>query len=189
MLALVKPVVALSSGATDLEFKNVTAASPVFSMKFIPEFVTATDASTPINGTCWHSLFRNPVIAKGFPIPSRKYNEVGLEMSLKVMAFLAETPFATYYNNALVLKGFSTMFFPTLKVAQSVIWHFLHQKDGSYLPYHKFQQNVVEYIGIEDVDLKVLEATHTRHFLGWTSSVARNLGMRIHANGTFILVY
>ena len=38
--------------------------------------------------SCWLSLFRNPLIARGFPVPQRHNGEQGLEIPLQIMSAL-----------------------------------------------------------------------------------------------------
>jgi hypothetical protein len=77
------------------------------------DFKVERELEEQINSGCWHRLFRNPVIAKGFPIPSRTENNTGLEMPLNMMADLIEASRATTFDGQLVIKGFCTMLVPT----------------------------------------------------------------------------
>ncbi|KAH7136294.1 hypothetical protein EDB81DRAFT_949068 [Dactylonectria macrodidyma] len=52
------------------------------------------------NGSYWNNLVGPAVLATGFPIPDRKHNERGLEISIPVMAALADTPQAAYVDKA-----------------------------------------------------------------------------------------
>lgn len=187
-LSLITPIVKPDARTTDLGPRGIVESSSVFTIESKQEYSTNPDTRSPLNGTCWHALFRNPVVVKGFPVPFRSQNEIGLELSLESMAFLAETPFATRYDDSLVLKGFSTMFFPTGRVADSVMWHFLHDSNGSYLPYYAFKQHHIKYCGIGIAGFQQLETAHTRNFVGWTSAVTRRLGMSTYKWSTFMVL-
>ncbi|KAF2191687.1 hypothetical protein K469DRAFT_695833 [Zopfia rhizophila CBS 207.26] len=65
--------------------------------------------STDVDGTCWHAMFRKPVVVNGFPILARHENEQGLELPLDIISILAEAHFATRYDTVLALKGHCTM--------------------------------------------------------------------------------
>ena len=80
------------------------------------------------NGTCWQPLFRNPVIVKGFPILARSHGEKGLEIPLNMMAGLGEAYRVTNFDDGLLIKGFSTLFYPTLRIDNSIQWHYLLTK-------------------------------------------------------------
>ena len=126
------------------------------------------------DGTCWHSLFRNPVIVRGFPILARGHDERGLEISLDMMASLAGAERATVFGDQLVIKGFSTMLVPTKCSDNSVVWHFLFNEDGSRLPYSAIKERCPMRVGIDRVDYSCL--TSSRHFLGWASKVSLHTG-------------
>ncbi|RDW58641.1 hypothetical protein BP6252_13117 [Coleophoma cylindrospora] len=128
--------------------------------------------NTP-NGACWHSLFNNPVIAKGYPIPKRK-DEKGLEISLDYMAQLGQAYRATIFNGHLVLKGHIAMFVPVQSFGNSVVWHFLISQDESRMSYLKGEE-----LGIDCVSSKVLDYYHlesVRNFVGWSSIVEIQTG-------------
>lgn len=114
--------------------------------------------------SCWHEMFRNPVVVEGFPIPPRTVEERGLEISIELMLSLAQTFWATVYNGALVLKGFATLLTPTLKVGESVIWHLTADTEGKRLSYNR---------GFDNSILKNLDGAlfpGARHFVGWLKS-------------------
>lgn len=125
-------------------------------------------------GTCWHSMFRNPVIAKGYPIPVRDFEEKGLEISLNMMAGLSEASRATKFDGGILIKGFSTGFVPTRTTQNSIVWHFLDNKDRNRLSYSSARELCPEDIAIKDIDN--LGLTNTRNFVGWTTSALTMLG-------------
>jgi hypothetical protein len=56
-------------------------------------------------GSCWHNIFANQVIAQGFPISSRR-DEFGLEISLHMMAALGGASNAMNMRAASCSKDF-----------------------------------------------------------------------------------
>jgi hypothetical protein len=87
------------------------------------------------NGQCWHNMFRNPVVVKGYPIPRISESNTGLEIPLNMMAGLTRTQHANTFNRKLFIKGFSTMLLPTKHSGNLLIWHLLYNKDGSRISY------------------------------------------------------
>lgn len=132
------------------------------------EIQSADSAQLP-NGTCWHYLFRNPVVVCGSPILARGDEEKGLEIPLEMMSVLGLTPRATNFDNGLVLKGFSTMFIPMKKVKSSILWHFLFNEDETRMSYLTASKLCSGRLSTNVVDASSLETG--RHFLGWSSSV------------------
>jgi hypothetical protein len=130
------------------------------------------------NGSCWHSLFRNPVLVKGFPILARKHKEKGLEIPLNMMAGLGEATRATNFDGSLVMKGFSTMFVLTGRTENSVLWHFLHEKYQNRISYLCARQRCSNPVPIGSEDVVSLEST--RHFVGWASSAVTRTGKSRH---------
>ncbi|TVY93688.1 hypothetical protein LAWI1_G001611 [Lachnellula willkommii] len=89
-----------------------------------------------------------------------------------MMAGLGQATRVTNFDGGLVLKGCSSMFYPTQRIQNSVLWHLLVNEDGkrmSYLSAKGYRAS------IHDVDAVCLE--RSRNFLGWASSV------EIHAGG------
>lgn len=116
------------------------------------------------SATCWHNMFRNPVIAKGFPIPRRRHGERGLELSLEMLAILGQTFWATHFDGFL-LKGFNSVTTPVKRIGESVLWHFLVNKDGSRIHYCDAAHRSQMLSADEAVFAKA------RHFVGWTDRV------------------
>lgn len=63
-----------------------------------------------LNGTCWHAMFRNPVVVRGYPIRRRPRDGVGLEVPLHIMAGLGQTTHVTEFLGKSYIKGFASMF-------------------------------------------------------------------------------
>ena len=80
---------------------------------------------TTSNGCCWHALFRNPVIVKGFPIRARSENGTGIEMPLNIMAGLVGSRRIQKFGGNVLIKSFSIILLLTKCVADLVVWHLL----------------------------------------------------------------
>ena len=135
---------------------------------------------TSLGGTCWHALFRNPVVVTGFPILARPNNEQGLELPFDVMTTLAESRFATHYDATLILKGLFTMLIPTRRTERTITWHFLSSTGAKRLPYNAFREGLSEWTGMDEMNIYDLETVGLRNFVGWTSDITRNLGTDIY---------
>ena len=159
--------------------KDVNSSSPIPSITAQLGFVTLSQdhgLSTDADGTCWHALFRNSVVADGFPILARHENEQGLELPLDMMSILAEARFVTHYDRTLILKGHCTMLVPTRRTERSVTWHFIVNEGGKRLPYYSFRERCPGWIGTDKVNTNLLEDDNIRHFVGWASKITRHLG-------------
>jgi hypothetical protein len=127
------------------------------------------------NGSCWRSLFRNPIIVEGYPILARTNKEKGLEIPLNIMAGLGQASRATNFDGGLVIKGHSTMFCPTQRIKDSVLWHYLFNQDKSRMSY-LFADTIHRGRALlHEVDMACL--SHSRNFLGWCSSAEIHAGM------------
>lgn len=145
---------------------------PVFKLDFRPENLAPEELRQ--NGTCWHNLFKNPVIVKGFPILAREHHKSGLEIPLNMMARLGEATRATQFDGQLQIKGFSTMFVPTQRICNSVLWHFLYNENETRMPYLPAKNGSLTCARLDTVNYSCLEST--RSFLGWVSSVRLQTG-------------
>ena len=149
---------------------NVTEA--IFAFDFqVREFVHQEPLR---NGSCWRPLFRNPVIVEGYPILARANGEKGLEISLNMMAGLGEASRVTNFDGGLVIKGYSTMFCPTERIKNSVLWHYLFNHDGNRMSYLSPDTLCRGRVPIHEVDMACLE--YSRNFLGWASNVEVHIG-------------
>ena len=75
--------------------------------------------------TCWHALFPHGIIAKNFPIPSRKFG-VGLEIPFTDMALVCGSLGFVPYKNGLVVDGINSVLIPRARFPGDggVQWHF-----------------------------------------------------------------
>lgn len=151
-----------------------TSRQAKFTLSYHITKVDSHQGDAQANGSCWHPLFRNPIIVKGYPILARVNGEKGLEIPLNMMAGLGEASRVTNFDGGLLIKGFSTMFCPTQRMKNSLLWHFLYNDDGSRMPYLSADNISGGRLSIQDVDSPFLE--HSRHFLGWASSVEIHAG-------------
>jgi hypothetical protein len=75
--------------------------------------------------SCWNVIVGPAILATGFPIPDRKYDEQGLEVSLPVMAALAGIPQAVNFGDGPVFKGRCHALVPTADLGSSIQWHLI----------------------------------------------------------------
>jgi hypothetical protein len=136
-------------------------------------FVDKEDTGTEKIGHCWHGLFNNPIVAKGFPVPLRPPGTPGLEISLEAMGILIGAPRLTIFNNRAVLKGFNAAIFATACTDEIVFWHLVVNKDGSRIRYS--DKVVMESLPME-MPSAISSLQSKRHFLGWASDVSYNIG-------------
>ena len=121
--------------------------------------------------SCWFSLFNNPVIAQGFPVPERGNSERGLELPIELMATLGGGRHAVDFEGGLVIKGHSIAFVPVKQYEDTIQWHMISNSDGTRLRYsdlrmHRALQNEVDYESIRN----------KRTILGWSQVAQTFLG-------------
>ncbi|CVL13338.1 related to nucleoside phosphorylase [Fusarium proliferatum] len=114
------------------------------------------------NGHCWHGIFKNPTLVKGFPILPKVERNTGLEIPLNIMAGLARADRVDQFNGKVYIKGFSTMLVPTKQSKEVVYWHLIYNEDGSRISYLDDNLNRDVLAGTPDL-------TAHRHVLGWCS--------------------
>lgn len=124
------------------------------------------------NGYCWHDLFRGGVIVVGYPIPRRPEADAtsGLEISLPMMASLAQASYVNTFLDRPIIKGFSTMLVPTEVHTGVVMWHLVYNKNGDRISY--LDSTVVPVEG-----LMAGQLSQARHILGWCSDAKYLPGM------------
>ena len=115
---------------------------------------------------CWHQLFRNPTIVKGYPVAARKSNEKGLEIPLSIMTNLGYAPWAVRFERTMFLKGFSSLFAPMRRIGNSILWHFMANADGRRMSYN---QGLSAGPALDSLEWSCLDAC--RHFVGWAPQV------------------
>ncbi|KAK5682553.1 hypothetical protein LTS10_005681 [Elasticomyces elasticus] len=125
---------------------------------------------------CWSSLFRNPSIACDFPARHREPGFPGLEMSVDMMIKLGDLLWATVFAEKFMLKGLSSMFYPVVREAHNVVWHFVCRKNKQVLPYEAAQDSCAGPDALAGMSTAWLH--DARHFVGWTPHAASMLGTR-----------
>lgn len=111
---------------------------------------------------CWHDMFLNPMIVKGYPIPSRVESNTGMEIPLNVMAGLARSEQVDRFNGKTFIKGFSTLLVPAKRIGDMLLWHLLYKKDGSRISY-------LDSTATHAEDVSSLDLGSLQHVLGWCS--------------------
>ena len=121
--------------------------------------------------SCWFSLFDNPVIAKGFPVPKRSNSELGLELPIELMATLGGGRHAVEFEGGLVIKGHSTAFVPVKQYEETIQWHMISDKDGNRLRYSDLKASRALR---SEVDYHAIRTK--RAILGWSRTAISLLG-------------
>ena len=111
-------------------------------------------------GQCWHSLFRNPVIVRGFPILERVSSLCGLEIPLHIMAELVQTTRARVFDETVILKGFSSMLVPVGQSDEVTLWHHFFHADGTRITYLERGLSTLRISNFSKLQA-------TRHIVGW----------------------
>jgi len=137
-------------------------------ISFVGDLVLEDASTIGVEGmspaTCWHGMFRNPVVAYGYHIPSRSSQEQGLELSIDLMLTLAQAFYGVVYCGVLMLKGFSTLLTPTRKENGSVTWHFTFNGTGARQSYN----DGLQHSRLHNLDDAIFDGA--RHFVGWSGS-------------------
>lgn len=154
-------------GRSEAQISSFGPFSTDFHLKFSVYPVKENEAS------CWHDLFVNPVIACGFPTSNRA-DEIGLEISLHMMAALGGASHAVEYDGGVLLKGFSSMFVPLKRTGDSIQWHFIRTEDDKRLPFWEVDERCPGRALLDTIDLESISST--RAFLGWWGMTSTHLG-------------
>ncbi|KAM5519714.1 PFS domain-containing protein [Fusarium oxysporum f. sp. phaseoli] len=139
---------------------RVMPQAVVFEIEF--EVEQLPESPDIANGQCWHGIFKNPIIVKGFPILPKLQKNTGLEIPINLMAGLARAKHVDRFNDKVYVKGFSTMLVPTKQFKDVVYWHLIYQEDGCRISY--LADNLQR-----DDDVGSLNLASCRHILGWCS--------------------
>lgn len=129
---------------------------------------------TDEEGHCWQRLFRCCAIAVGYPIPLRPQSQPGLEIPLNLMAILVNADRIPPFGNDLIIKGFSTLLFASGYEDGCMLWHLISNHDDSRISFS--DERVVSKPGQGTSPIKLDDALHARHFVGWTARVRSNAG-------------
>lgn len=126
------------------------------------------------NGKCWHNLFKNLMVVKGYPIPARLEKDTGAEIPFTIMAGLARTQRIDCFKGMTFIKGFSTLLVPTKRSGDVIYWHLFYNKDGHRISY---LDSTITSLGYA----KSLDLEQCRHVLGWCEDAAFYAG-RVFSN-------
>jgi hypothetical protein len=138
----------------DRSFPSSTAAS--FDINFKLESIPQPRT----NGQCWHSLFRNPVVVKGYPIPRRVDWHTGLEIPLDILVGLARSQRVDEFKSKIYIKGFSTLLVATKRSSDTLHWHLIFNKDGS-------QVSFLDDALPPQQEIRYADVLGSRHIVGW----------------------
>lgn len=122
--------------------------------------------SEKASGKCWHDMFRNPVIVRGFPIPA-KQPDLGVELRFEMLSKFAGTDHIVPFNGSTILKGFSTMLVASAIVGDLIVWHYMYNLWGPIYYY--------DYRGPK-VEVNPQQLLDSRHIIGWCSSCHYHAG-------------
>jgi hypothetical protein len=149
-------------------FVQRTSSDQAFNITFQHTQIHATEAA------CWLPLFSGAVIAFGFPIPHRA-DEMGLEISLELLAGIAGVCHVVDYEGGVVMKSFSHMFVPVQRNDDRVQWHAISSKDSeTRLTYHEALTRCEARALISEVSFDDLKSC--RAIVGWCSTATSGLG-------------
>jgi len=125
-----------------------------------------------VGGRCWHGMFRNPVVVRGFPIPRRPRPNTGLEIPFHMAARLTDARRLHDFMGRFYLKGFSAMLAAVEVIGGMVLWHLYHNTAGGRISYLDANNNSPH---AEGISTNVLRAS--RHVIGWCSHADYLAGM------------
>ncbi|CAH0047215.1 unnamed protein product [Clonostachys solani] len=156
------PVIARVSGSGPRlqALQSKSRPSVTFDIEILSE-----EVPRPVNledGQCWHNMFLNPVVVKGYPIRRKAEKNSGVEMTLDIMAGLSRTNVVDEFKGMTFIKGFSTMLVPTQKVGETILWHLVYNEDGTRISFKDHNLPHIERVSS-------LELANFRHVVGWCS--------------------
>lgn len=169
-VAYCTPLIHIDSQSVKVSENLLSLPSVQFKIDFAIEELELTQLTPKmLNGQCWHSMFRNPIIVKGYPIPPKPEPYLGLEIPLNMMAGLIQTKRVNSFDGKLFLKGFSSMLIPTKRTKNLFMWHLIYHGDGTRISYLESSADHVEGIAISDL-------AEARHVVGWCTNAKMNAG-------------
>lgn len=150
---------------------DASVSSPIrLRFKSVCEMQAVEAPRYPECGQCWHDLFHDITIVEGYPIPRRAAEELGLEISLELMAGLAQAQYLNIFRGVPVVKGFSTILYPTRQTSDSTTWHMRCNEYGNHI---SFEEGVSCYT--PQIDISIISSG--RHLLGWCKNAEIYAGM------------
>jgi hypothetical protein len=138
-----------------------------------PDAMDIVDPETGNN--CWYNLFGQVVVVLGYPIVSRSVGFHGLEIPFSMMAALACADRITSVYGTPVVKGLSTLLYPTHIETDYMFWHLLYNEDGSRI---SFTDERVPYLELTNgMRLQPQQIGHSRNIVGWSREIKMKVGM------------
>ncbi|KAF1962385.1 hypothetical protein CC80DRAFT_400140, partial [Byssothecium circinans] len=122
------------------------------------------------SGQCWHALFRNAVIAQGFPVPVKAEKNTGMEIPLNILAALVRAHRIQEFGGNFFIKVFSALLVLTKYAADVAVWHLLYNQNGEHLSYTS--PKVVAAISAVPQPVQLHSLQSARHVVGWCSKVS-----------------
>lgn len=121
----------------------------------------STQPKFELNGQCWHSMFRSPVVVEGFPIPLRPIKDTGLEVPIHIATSLLQTDSVEEFRGITFVKGFSSMLTAIQQKDGVMFWHLTADPQGDRVSYNN---GLFHFDGAGTIrsDIKQL-----RHIVGW----------------------
>jgi hypothetical protein len=181
-------ILSISPKIANTHVQSETADSTCLSCEIT--FQTEVEVvDSELNGQCWHNLFRNPVVVKGYPIMHKPAGDTGIEMPLDVIAALARANRVTTFMGRTFIKGFNTMLLLTGMVGDVFIWHLLSNGNGERISYT--DPRVHEAMGENHLqtDLNMTLLGPSRHLIGWCSTITTSVGMYTCQSSVSILTH
>ncbi|KAL8366316.1 hypothetical protein RB595_004877 [Gaeumannomyces hyphopodioides] len=154
---------------------STPGTSPTPESSFVIGFSFTSVDDEGANGQCWHDMFRNPVIVRGYPISRRTATQTGLEMPLNIMARMVKADHVMPFSSTWYLKGFSSMLALTESRNDVLLWHHIYNRDGDHVSYS-------DHTAKSPIDITVSQLQNARHVVGWCSDVKLYAGALENAN-------
>jgi hypothetical protein len=166
-------IVARRPHLKDVRMSTAMEASSTINASVICQFGFETEnmsSKKQENGACWTSLFGNAVLVRGYPILRRLQPKTGLELSLRIMAYLVRSFQVVQYEDRIVMKGFSSLLVATLATTGVVLWHLYGSKSPSErISYYDDRLDTLNLTFIKEKSLRDLE--RGPHYVGWCPDV------------------
>jgi hypothetical protein len=121
------------------------------------------------NGTCWRSMFRNPVVVTGYPIRRRPNDGTGLEIPLNMMVGLVQSDRLNHFLGKSYIKGFSSMLVAVYHVGSTYIWHHHSNSHGNRVSYLDAGATAIGCASPH-------ELATARHIVGWCTKADSQAG-------------
>ncbi|KAI0402153.1 hypothetical protein F4802DRAFT_386216 [Xylaria palmicola] len=115
-------------------------------------------------GKYWTTRFEQLTLLKGFPIPRRPERGTGIEISLPIIAEIADSQKLSFFSGKPLIKGLSTAIIPTRHCDEFIHWHMIYTEDGDHLHYNDPRVRRILHQCPEG--LKANDIESARHILG-----------------------